>query len=254
MPDEGDKEPMSEHDAKAQEVWQALVAASKKSKGSLYTRYVNRNAAIPLTYTFWRLGTHPNMVSVFSSAVTHTALVLLLVVGVSIPIAVTAYVLLVLGYMLDSCDGQLARVSGKTSKFGEWLDHTLDVVKLLTFNLTLSYLLIIHAIEGTLSWDLVLGAIVLNLVLQPAHFFAIILKSFLFDDERASDQHNVSTLHRAGGMLRLLRNGADYGLFMLIVLLLPFIEVFLYVYLAYGLFYLLLFLGHSARMYLSFGR
>ena len=58
----------------------------------------------------------------------------------------TAYVLLVLGYMLDSCDGQLARVSGKTSKFGEWLDHSLDIVKILNFNMVLGYLLLSAAV------------------------------------------------------------------------------------------------------------
>ena len=103
---------MSELDATERDVWGELVAASKKSKGSLYTRYVNRNAAIPLTYTLWRLGVHPNVVSLISSHITHAGLVVLLVLDPSLPVAATAYVLLVLGYMLDSCDGQLARVSG----------------------------------------------------------------------------------------------------------------------------------------------
>ncbi len=37
--------------------------------------------------------------------------------------------LLLLGYALDSADGQLARLLGAGSKRGEWLDHTVDATK-----------------------------------------------------------------------------------------------------------------------------
>ena len=43
--------------------------------------------------------------------------------------------LLVAGYLMDSVDGQLARLYGGGSKTGEWLDHTIDCVKTLTLHL-----------------------------------------------------------------------------------------------------------------------
>lgn len=245
---------MSEVEAAKDDVWASLVAASKKPSGSIYTRYVNRNAAIPLTYMFWRLGVHPNTISVVSSAVTHTALGLLLVLGVAVPVVVGAYLLLVLGYMLDSCDGQLARVSGKTSKRGEWLDHSLDMVKLLTFNMTLGYLLLTHAIDGTLPMGAVFGAIVLNLLFQPTHFFVISMKDAILGLPKKPAATASPAQGLGGAAAALLRNAADYGLFMPMVLLLPWIEAFLYIYLAYGLFYVLMFVSHFGRTFIAAGR
>jgi phosphatidylglycerophosphate synthase len=239
---------MSEVEAAKDDVWASLVAASKKPSGSIYTRYVNRNAAIPLTYMFWRLGVHPNTISLVSSAVTHTALAMLLVLGVAVPVVLAAYLLLVLGYMLDSCDGQLARVSGKTSKRGEWLDHSLDMVKLLTFNMTLGYLLLAHAMDGTLPMGAVFGAIVLNLLFQPTHFFVISMKDAILGLPKGPAAIAPAT-GMSGIPAALLRNAADYGLFMPMILLLPWIEAFLYVYLAYGVFYVLMFVSHFLRTY-----
>lgn len=235
---------MSDFETAQQDVWHSLIAASKKPSGSIYTRYVNRNAAIPLTYLFWRLDLHPNTISLISSVVTHTGLVILLALKASVPVVVSAYLLLVLGYMLDSCDGQLARVSGKTSKRGELLDHSLDMVKLLTFNMTLGYLLLMDAIAGTLAFNMVLTAIGLNLLCQPAHFFVISLK-----DAILGSPQQMNAVQRVRGVGALLRNAADYGLFMMMILLLPWAQMFLYVYLAYGCFYMLLFVSHFVRTY-----
>lgn len=37
--------------------------------------------------------------------------------------------LLALGYVLDSADGQVARLYGQSSRAGEWLDHVVDAVR-----------------------------------------------------------------------------------------------------------------------------
>jgi phosphatidylglycerophosphate synthase len=37
--------------------------------------------------------------------------------------------LLALGYLLDSADGQVARLSGTGSRAGEWLDHVVDALR-----------------------------------------------------------------------------------------------------------------------------
>lgn len=236
--------------------WQRFLAASKKKKGPLYTRHVNRNVAIPLTYVFWRLGAHPNTVSVLSFAVTHTALALLIVLDASWPVVISAWLLLALGYVMDSCDGQLARLSGKTSRLGEWLDHSLDMVKILNFNMMLSFVMISHAaVQDAPLWLPFLAAF-LNLLSQPSHFFVINMKEQLLstDDSAARRATQFGEDGRTKWAMRFVLNGADYGLYILIVLLIPRQDVFVPVYLAYGVFYSLLFLSHFARTSMMMAR
>jgi phosphatidylglycerophosphate synthase len=226
----------------SQSVWRALVAASKKKQGGLYTRYVNRNAAIPLTWTLWKLGLSPNAVSIISFAMTHAALAVLIILGPTLPAAIAAYLLLVFGYMLDSCDGQLARVSGRTSRLGEWLDHSLDVVKLLTVNLTLSYVMITSALAAGESLTLPFIAAALNLLSQPAHFFITNMKVMLFGKEKAATPKAETGGGRA--MSAAIRHAADYGVFLLLILLLPWQDLFTWAYFGYGVFALVLLVGH----------
>ena len=46
--------------------------------------------------------------------------------------------LLVAGYIMDSVDGQLARLYGGGSKAGEWLDHTIDCTKTVSLHLAVA--------------------------------------------------------------------------------------------------------------------
>jgi phosphatidylglycerophosphate synthase len=225
----------------AGDVWGQLVASSKKAKGGMYTRYVNRNAAIPITWLFWKVGVSPNTVSLLSFLSTHAAFVVLIVFGASIPASIAAYLLLVLGYILDSCDGQLARVTGRTSPLGGWIDHSIDMVKLLNFNMVLGYLALSHAIATELPLWPVFLAVFLNLLSQPAHFFVITLKVELLGDT-TKDQFGTGS--RGGRLSRFVLNASDYGAFMLLVLLLPWQDAFVPVYLTYGVF---IFIWHFAR-------
>ena len=42
--------------------------------------------------------------------------------------------LLVLGFALDSADGQVARLTGRGSAAGEWLDHVVDAAKIVSIH------------------------------------------------------------------------------------------------------------------------
>lgn len=236
-------------------VWRELIASSKKKKGGLYTRYVNRNAAIPLTWLLWRVGLAPNTVSFISFTMTHAALVLLIALGPTLTVAIAAYLLLVLGYILDSCDGQLARVSGRTSRLGEWLDHTLDIIKLLTVNLTLAYLMIVSAIGADQSLTLPFIAAALNILSQPAHFFVINMKAALFEDSKPGTKGIAAVGDSDTSWIgAMVRHAADYGFFLPIILLVPWQELFEPVYLAYGVFALMLLIAHFARTSLRIAR
>ncbi|WP_198411681.1 MULTISPECIES: CDP-alcohol phosphatidyltransferase family protein [Cryobacterium] len=72
----------------------------------------------------------PNQVTVLSAVATGAGLVLL-VSGEPSPLrAAGVTVLLILGFALDSADGQVARLTGGGSPSGEWLDHVVDAGKI----------------------------------------------------------------------------------------------------------------------------
>lgn len=83
-------------------------------------------------------GMTPNQVSLVSAAITYAGIALIATVRPSWPVSVGVGVLLVLGYALDSADGQVARLRGGGSPAGEWLDHVLDAVKLSAFHLAVA--------------------------------------------------------------------------------------------------------------------
>ncbi len=114
-----------------------LAGFQKTSKGApAYSRFVNRPLGRVLAAIAYRLGLTPNQVTLISGVCSGAGIVALLVLGLSWPGAVVVTLLLVLGYALDSADGQLARLRGGGSPAGEWLDHVVDCVKISTLHLT----------------------------------------------------------------------------------------------------------------------
>jgi phosphatidylglycerophosphate synthase len=53
--------------------------------------------------------------------------------------SVLATALLPLSYILDCLDGQLARYTGRTSPIGDYLDKTLDVLKIFIINASMAF-------------------------------------------------------------------------------------------------------------------
>lgn len=119
---------------------QKLDSAQKSSVGvPAYTRWVNRRVARYLCAIAERVGATPSAVSVVSILVTFSGLAAFLLLHRT-PLlgGILAAVLLALGYALDSADGQLARLQKTSSLRGEWLDHTLDAVRLPAVHLTIA--------------------------------------------------------------------------------------------------------------------
>lgn len=117
-----------------------LDAAQKPGLGvPAYTRWVNRRAARYLCAAAERVGATPSAVSVLSILVTFTGLGTFLALHRTPLLAgLFAAVLLALGYALDSADGQLARLQRTSSLQGEWLDHSLDAVRMPAVHLTIA--------------------------------------------------------------------------------------------------------------------
>lgn len=108
-----------------------LASAQKTGVGvPAYTRWVNRRLARHAAAAAHRAGLSPNAVSAVSAVVSSIAIALLLLVDPSVPLGIGVAVLLATGYMLDSADGQVARLSGRSSPAGEWLDHVIDAIRM----------------------------------------------------------------------------------------------------------------------------
>ncbi|RMI33909.1 CDP-alcohol phosphatidyltransferase family protein [Streptomyces triticirhizae] len=108
-----------------------LAEAQKTAKGvSLYSRYVNRPVGRRLAAAAYRLGLGPNQVTLLSAAVSGAALATVALASPSWAVGVVVWFGLFLGFALDSADGQLARLLGRSSPAGEWLDHVVDLAKI----------------------------------------------------------------------------------------------------------------------------
>jgi phosphatidylglycerophosphate synthase len=109
---------------------QALQSAQKSGAGvPAYTRWVNRRLARSAAALAHTLGLSPNAVTAVSAAVSAAGLVALIALPAGPLTGVLVAALLAVGYLLDSADGQVARLSGTSSMAGEWLDHVVDAIR-----------------------------------------------------------------------------------------------------------------------------
>jgi len=108
-----------------------LSAAQKPAAGvSLWSRWVNR--PIGRIFAAWaiRAGLSANGVTIVSAATTALGIVLLCTVTPQWWLGLLVAATLVLGFALDSADGQVARFTRTGSAAGEWLDHVVDAGKM----------------------------------------------------------------------------------------------------------------------------
>jgi phosphatidylglycerophosphate synthase len=108
------------------------LAGAQKSTASVpaYLRFVNRRAGGWLASVGYALDLTPTQVTVLSAVSSFAGIAVLLFAPATGPVGLAVAALLLLGYALDSADGQLARIRGGGSKAGEWLDHVVDMAKL----------------------------------------------------------------------------------------------------------------------------
>ncbi|MGR6743447.1 CDP-alcohol phosphatidyltransferase family protein [Microbacterium sp. F1-18] len=113
------------------DAWGSLRQAQKGKRGvSLYSRWVNRPLGRVFAAAAAATGIGPNTVTALSALATTAGLVVVAAVPTTAWSGVTAAALLVIGFALDSADGQVARLTGASSRAGEWLDHVVDAGKM----------------------------------------------------------------------------------------------------------------------------
>lgn len=104
-----------------------LAGAQKTPRGvSFYSRHVNRPAGRRVAAAAHVLRMTPNQLTVLSGLMSIAGLAQLAVRPPSWSSGLVAALALAAGYVLDSADGQLARLTGSGSATGELLDHVLD--------------------------------------------------------------------------------------------------------------------------------
>ena len=113
-----------------------LAAAQKPNYGvPAYSRFVNRPAGRRLAALAAAYGATPTQVTVASAVASGIGIA---VIAAGRPVwyqGLAVAVALVVGYALDAADGQLARYTGAGSAAGEWLDHSVDAVKISALHL-----------------------------------------------------------------------------------------------------------------------
>jgi phosphatidylglycerophosphate synthase len=109
---------------------EALKGAQKPGAGvPAYTRWVNRRLAQVVAAACHVVGLSPNAVTAISAVLSFSGLALMLVIPAVWWLGFLVGGLLAFGYVLDSADGQVARLSKRGGPAGEWLDHVVDSIR-----------------------------------------------------------------------------------------------------------------------------
>lgn len=201
-----------------------LAGSQKQASRSAppYSVYVNRRLGRYAAAWAHGAGLTPNAVTTISAALTVTALVLLVSFPPTLPLGLAVGLLLAAGYVMDSADGQLARLTGASSPAGEWLDHIIDATK--------TSALPIAVAVGFFRFDAVntvwLIVPLVAAVVCPVLFFGMILTEQL---RRQAGRPGVST-GPGRSYAGLLLLPMDYGITCLSFLLLGMPQLFVAVY------------------------
>jgi len=114
----------------------ALAAAQKPAHNTAaYSRLVNRPLGRVVAAYGHLVGLTPNQATAISAALSGAALLVLPLHAPTWWLGLVVSLLLASGYVMDSVDGQLARLRGGGSRAGEWADHTVDCFKTATLHL-----------------------------------------------------------------------------------------------------------------------
>jgi phosphatidylglycerophosphate synthase len=168
----------------------------------------------------------PDQVTALSALATFAGIVVLAAAPPTVATGLAVAVLLVLGYALDSADGQLARLRGGGSLRGEWLDHTVDSVKVVVVHLAVLVTWAVHL-------DLARGWLAVPLafaVASSVHFFGMILVDLLARTTRAELGLSAPPRTAPRASASLLKLPTDYGVLCVAMLLLGAHGLFLGVY------------------------
>lgn len=205
-----------------------------KNNGLIYTRFINRPLA---KFIEPYICLHPNLITLLGLLLFLSGSYFLIKLNF-----ITSYLLIVISYILDSCDGIAARKRGKVTLFGGWLDKTIDMLKVIVINLCYAYVLLFVTHNENINFLLLLS-IILNLIFPILNFYAGQVRQSIFNSTNFKILSQYSTLKSR--ILWLLATPLDTGISYLMILILFLGEnFFLTVYFLYGMGYFFVFFSH----------
>jgi phosphatidylglycerophosphate synthase len=206
-----------------------LASAQKSTKGAPpYSRYVNRPLGRLLAAAAYQAGLTPNQVTYISAVFTFAGIAMIALAPSTWPVGGLVALVLVIGYALDSADGQLARLRGGGTAAGEFLDHMIDSVKIASVHLAV---LIAFYRFFELQNSLWLLVPVVFTIASTVHFFGMVLVDLLLRIHRLETGQSSPTNVSSPMSRSLIKLPVDYGALCLIFVLLGSHRVFLVGYL-----------------------
>jgi phosphatidylglycerophosphate synthase len=176
----------------------------------------------------YRVGLVPNQVTAISALITYSGIAVLAFVEPSGATALLVALLLLLGYALDSADGQLARLTHLGSPSGEWLDHVIDMGKICLLHGAVAISWVRWGIPGMDPGTWALGVPLVFLTVSVVAFFGWLLSELLIrvgaarqqNQARSNSEADISATAApatppaapAPALRSLLRLPGDYGL------------------------------------------
>ncbi len=154
-----------------------LDAAQKPGHGvPAYTRWVNRRGARVVAAAGAAGGLTPNQITAISMLFSVCGMAVLIACPPAPWVGLLTAVLLALGYLFDSADGQLARLTGTSSKTGEWIDHVADAFRSPAIHVAVAVAVVIY--RGDDRW-LAVVALIYSLVTSGQFLSQILAEAFV---------------------------------------------------------------------------
>lgn len=209
-----------------------LVSVGKEGDGALlYTRYVNRPLADFVVIAAYALGVTPNQLSFLGFAMSLAGMAGLVFLPVGLGTCLVCVLVLLAAYVLDSADGRLARATGTASAYGEWVDHSLDMIKIVLMH-GLCAILLVRA-DALPAWGIAAIAL-MGMVSTVGQFFSTLLREKLIKLAGGTN----SPPDPPAAWRKICRNAVllpfDYGIFCLAFVLLPWPATFSAFYLLWA--------------------
>lgn len=200
----------------------AELASRQKSGHGVpaYLRWVNRGIGRRMAAAAYVLRMSPNQVTFLSMLSSFAGIALIAWGPPTIGICASAVFLLLIGYALDSADGQLARLQGTGGPAGEWLDHVADALRLPSFHLGVAVGLYLRPEAGIWTVGLAAG-------------FALLASTWFIGQllaEKLGPRDATAPGGKSPAWISILKQPYDVSSSYLTLLLLPWLTWFLVAY------------------------
>jgi phosphatidylglycerophosphate synthase len=201
-----------------------LLSAQKSSAGQpAYLRWVNRPLGRRFAALAYVARRTPNQVTMLSGAASAAGIVVLVVFPPSVLTGVAVCLAMLLGYALDSADGQLARLTGSSGPSGEFLDHVTDAIRQPATHLAIAASL---QLRGDLAPEWPALVAIAFASVTSVWFFGQILAASLLPKQTAAPGSS------APAWVSFVKLPYDPGCLYLLLLLLPWASAFVACYVA----------------------